>query len=268
MARQKFEEASKQFTAALTAFTGPRNRTPTEQDYTDRTRCDLAEMQLRTGKPKDALATVTPLLTAKGLAQSRHRALGLYYHGFASFVLGDFISAGRSLLSKLEPFSDPVYGTHTRYLLARIHHQDNERQEAAAKYQQVIEDQNRLKMAAVESLKQPDNFKNDPEEKARLEALARGVLPDYVARAYALPGRHAVRGWQVCRRSDPVQGLPDVSADGTARSGGSFARGVCKVQLKQFAEVQPTLQPLVDRSPNLLIRHSSGSPRHRSARSI
>ena len=42
------------------------------------------------------------------------------------------------------------------------------------------------KKAAVEALKQPDRFKNDPWEKARLEALVKGPPPDYVARRRVL----------------------------------------------------------------------------------
>src|SRR5262249_38331677 len=138
--------------------------------------------QLRALKTKDAQATAAEFVKDGPLTKSRYRPQGLYFHGFASFLLGDNQAAGRSL-STTGVTADTVFGTHARYILARVHHADNERAEAAADYEGVLADFAKQKQAAAEALKQPDRFKNDPEEKARLEALVNAAPPDHVARA-------------------------------------------------------------------------------------
>ena len=123
-------------------------------------------MQLRLLRPKEARDAVVPLIENKIHAKSRYHGLALYYHGFASFQLKDDLAAGKSL-SRLEPFTDPVFGGHARYLLARIYHNDpvnNQRQEAMQQYQGVIDDFAKQKQIAGEMLKQGDRFKNDPDE--------------------------------------------------------------------------------------------------------
>src|SRR5262249_15296403 len=120
-------------------------------------------------------------------AKSRYRNLGIYYYGFAGFLLKDYLAAGRSL-NRPAVLSDPVFGTHARYLLARVHHISDEHAEAAIAYEAVLTDYGKEKQAAVEALKQPEKFKNDPDEKARLEALVRDPPPDHVARAAFFSG--------------------------------------------------------------------------------
>src|SRR5262249_12357672 len=64
-ARQRFEEAGRQYSAALAAFTArakerepdAKGKAPVELEWAARARCDLAEMQLRTDKAKEAQAT-------------------------------------------------------------------------------------------------------------------------------------------------------------------------------------------------------------------
>src|SRR5262249_22252008 len=155
---------------------------PVELEWAARARCDLAEMQLRTLKTKDAQATAAPFVKDAVLLKSRYRPQGLYYHGFASLLLGEHQNAGKSL-SITGVTADPVFGTHARYLLARVHHAENERAEAAADYDAVIAEFAKQKQEAPVLLRQPEKFKNDPEEKARLEALANGPPPDHVARS-------------------------------------------------------------------------------------
>src|SRR5438552_3606553 len=92
--------------------------------------CGAAAELLRAGKAKEARALLTPLVKDLRLAGSRSQGLALYYHGFASFLLPDYLAAGRSL-SRLAPFAEPTYGSHARYLLARVHHREDERAEAA-----------------------------------------------------------------------------------------------------------------------------------------
>jgi hypothetical protein len=113
-AKQRFEEAAKQFAAAADAFTErlkppapDAKEIPVDLEWAARARCDLAEMHLRLLKPKDALAAVQPVLEDKALAKSRYHHLALYFNGFANFLLNDYNAAGRSL-TRLAPYTDPV----------------------------------------------------------------------------------------------------------------------------------------------------------------
>src|SRR5262249_31553596 len=126
-AKQLFTDAGKQFAAARQAFVAgvkepppDAKELPQELESAARARCDEAEMQLRTLQPKAARDLTAPFLKDPLLSKSRARNLGLYYHGVANFRLQDDLAAGRSL-NMLTPFNDPVFGTHARYLLARIH---------------------------------------------------------------------------------------------------------------------------------------------------
>src|SRR5262249_7233168 len=139
-------------------------------------------MQLRTGKAKEARDTAAPFVEDRLLARSRYRTLGLYGHGYACFLLNDLPAAGRSL-GLLAPFADPVFGPHAGYLRARRQHLEGERRQARRGYEGVLAGYAAQKAAAAEALKQPERFKNDPEEKARLEELARGSPPEHVSRA-------------------------------------------------------------------------------------
>ncbi len=191
-ARGRFDDAAKQFLAAQAAFAArvkppdaDAKDLPIDLEWAARARCDLAEMRLRLLDPKGARDAVESVVSDKLLAKSRYHGLALYYHGFACFQLHDDAAAGRSL-TQLAPFTDPVYGGHARYLLARIYHNDatnNQRAEAMQQYQGVIDDYAAQKKEAAETLKQPDRFKNDPDEKARLEAIVNGAPPDHVARS-------------------------------------------------------------------------------------
>ncbi len=256
-AKQRFEDAAKQFAAAAETFNERvkpvaegAKELPPDLEWATRARCDLAEMQLRLLKGKEALAAVQPVLENKLLAKSRYNHLALYYNGFANFLLKDHDAAGRSL-TQLAPYTDPVFGTHARYLVARIHHLEGERPEAVVDYEGVIEEYTKSKGAAAESLKQPDKFKNDPEEKARLEALVKEPPPDHVARATFYLGvmqyEDGKFGEAVTRLDAFHKQFPNspLAAEATLRE------GFCQVQLKQYAEAQKTLQPLVDKEPRL-----------------
>jgi cellulose synthase operon protein C len=256
-AQPLFEEASKHFAAAAEDFTSripktekPAKETSIEQEWAVRARCDHAEMLLRLHKAKEARAIVEPMLQNPQLSKSRYHGLALYYHGFACFLVKDHLAAGRSL-NLLTPFTDPVFGTHARYLLARVHHAAGERQEARSHYEGVLADHEKQKQAAAEALKQPDRFKNDPQEKARLEQLVHGPMPDHATRATFFLGMmqyedgkfaEAVAHLSAFRQQAPLSPL---SAEAQLHV------GFCQVQLRQFAEAQKTLQPLADKDPRL-----------------
>src|SRR5205807_1955618 len=88
-ARNYFDEAGKHFAAALAVFTA-KAAPPADAEWAARARRDLAEMQVRAGKAKEARATAAPFADDKALAKSRYHGLGLYYHGYSCFLLKDY----------------------------------------------------------------------------------------------------------------------------------------------------------------------------------
>jgi TolA-binding protein len=256
-AQQRFEEAAKQFAAAAALFmarvkTPPAEdrELPSELEWAARSLCDLAEMQLRTQKAQAAQATAAGLLKDTVLARSRYRPLALYYHGFASYLLRDYQEAGKSL-NRLTPFSDPVYGTHARYLLARVLQVQDERQEAAVHYEAVGAEHNKQKLAAIELLKQPDRFKTDPAEKARLEALVKGPLPDHVARSIFNLGVLQYEDGKYGEAATRLTAFSQQFPQSPLATEAQLRVGFCQVQQKQFADALKTLPPLADKEPRL-----------------
>ncbi len=259
-ARQRFEEAAKQFDDAALAFAErakdkkePAKGLLVEQEWFARSRCDRAEMLLRLRKAKEARAAVEPVVADKKLAASRYRGLALYYHGFGAFLMSDHMAAGRSL-GQLAPFRDPVFGTHARYLLARIHHLDtrlDEREEARTHYQGVLKDHEAFKKAAVESLRQPHLFKNDPEEKARLERLAKGAVPDHVARATFFLGVLQYEDGRFGEAHQHFKTFAEKYPSSSLVPEARLRQGFCSVKLQQFDAALKMLQPLADK--NLLL---------------
>ncbi|HEV3116524.1 MAG TPA: tetratricopeptide repeat protein, partial [Gemmataceae bacterium] len=256
-ARHRFEQAAKQFETAVAAFTAKSKEPaadaktlPIDQEWIARARCDLAEMQLRAGKAKEAQAAAEPLVRDAPWHKSRYHNLALYYHGFAGFLLKDYLQAGRSL-NRLTPFSDPVFGTHAHYLMARIHHLSDERKEAADAYEAVIADHATQKQAAAEALKRPENFKNDPEEKTRLETLSRDPPADHVARATLYLGLMLYEDGKFADALARLEGFTKQWPKSPLVADAQLREGFCRVQLKQFPEALRVLQPLADKEPRL-----------------
>ncbi|HJT78055.1 MAG TPA: tetratricopeptide repeat protein [Gemmataceae bacterium] len=255
-ASQRFAEAVPQFAAAAAAFQarakqpGPDARElPIDLEWAARARCDEAEMLLRTLKFKEAQTTAAPFLEAP-LTKSRYHGLGLYYHGFASFMLGDHMAAGRSL-NQLAPFSDPVYGTHARYLVARVHQQVGERAEASRDYQGLLADYAKQKQDAPQALQHPEKFRNDPEEKARLEALVKGPPPEYVARATFYLGTLLYEDGRFADALTHFTNFVQQHPADPLHADAQLRQGFCQVQLKQYGEALKTLQPVADKEPRL-----------------
>jgi cellulose synthase operon protein C len=256
-AKQRFEEAAQQYAGAVPVFTAKvkepaadAKELPVEWEWAARARCDLAEMQLRTQKVKEAQATAKPFVKDGVLVKSRYRGLGLYYHGSACFLQKDYLAAGRSL-NLLTPFNDPIFGTHARYLVARVHHIQEERAEAAADYDAVAADYAKQKAAAVEALKQPDKLKNDPDEKARLEALVKDPPPDHVARSLFYLGTMQYEDGKFTDAATKLGEFIKQFPNSPLAAEAQLRQGFCQVQLKAFPDAQKTLQPLVDKYPNL-----------------
>jgi TolA-binding protein len=255
VARQRFEEAAKQFADAAGVFTERSKDAkatkglPIDLEWAARSRCDQAEMLLRLHKAKEARTAVEFFTTDKKWQDSRYHALGMYSHGFACFLMGDMFVAGKSL-SRNSVLTDEVFGTHARYLLGRVHHlntKQNEREEARIQYQAVLTDHEAAKKAAQAKLGQP----TDPERRARLERLVRGPEPDHVARAMFFLG---VLQYEDSRFAEALEHFktfvtkfPKASLVAEAH----LRQGFCEVQLKQHDAALRTLQPLADKDPLL-----------------
>ena len=256
-ANQRFDDASKHYAAAVQAFTD-RARKPAENvkelpldlEWAARARCDQAEMYLRLSKAREGQAAVAPFLADGQLVKSRYRRLALYYHGFGSFLLTDYLAAGKSL-NQLAPFTDPAFGTHARYLLARILQAGGERAEAAGHYEGLLAQHARQIKEAQEALRNPQAFQNNPAEKARLTSLATAPPPDHVARATLYLGVLQYEGGHfaeaLTRFADFQKQFPTSSLLPEAQ----LRAGFCQVQLKQFADAVKTLQPIADKQPIL-----------------
>jgi len=256
-AKQKFALAEPQFAAAATAFAARIATPPAPPAIVDlasdlawlaRSRCSHAEMLLHQGKFADARKAVEPVLTDPALAKSRDRKLALYQTAYASFALGEYLPAGKALAT-LAPFDDPVFGVHARYLLARTHHLLEERPEALVLYDATLAGYEQQKKDAQTALQNPAVFKDNPEEKTRLENLLKNPPPDYVARGAFYRG---ILLYELNKFADSqatfatfAQKYPDPSLVKDVQ----LRLGMTQVQLRQYADAIRTLQPLADHPP-------------------
>ncbi len=249
-AAQQFTPAAQRFGEAVTALLArakntpppPANELPVDFEWANRARCDQAEMLIRLEKLKEASDLLTPLLADATLAKSKYRPTMLYFHGHASFLLKDYLAAGRSL-SQLAPFADPVFGVHTQYLLARVHHVAEERDEATALYDAVVKGYDKQKADAQKSLQNQAAFASQAEEKARLEALIKSP-PDYVSRASFYWG---VLLFEQKKTGDALTRFTEFAAkypQSPLLPEAQLRAGMCQAELRQFAPAIALLQPL------------------------
>jgi TolA-binding protein len=256
-AQQHFEEAARQFAAATQAFAArvkdsksDAKQLPPDLEWSTLAKCDQAEMLIRLLKAKEAQALTSSFVKDPVWVKSRYRNLGLFYHGYSSFLLKDYLAAGRSL-NMLTPFSDSSFGSHARFLLARVHHLSEELNEATRHYEGVLTDYETSKKTAAEALKQPDQFKNNPREKTRLESLVRDPPPDHVAQADFFLG---VLQYKAGRFADAIShfaAFPARYPRSSLLMEAQLRLGFCQVQLRQFGGAVKTLQPLADKEPRL-----------------
>lgn len=255
-AQTRFTEAIPVFASALSTLTtkaeklADGEKLTLEAEWVARTRCDLAEVQLRAGKLKEAQATALPFVGDPVWTKSQYRDLGRYYHGYSSVLLKDHV-AGQKTLSLLAPFSDPAFGNHARYLLARTHHVGDDRAEAAAHYEGAIADYAKARADAIELLKQPQKFKNDPVIRARLETLVKTPTPDHVGRASLYLGVLLYEGGKFSEAKTRLTEFVKLVPPGTLRTEAEIRIGYCQVQMKEYAEAIKTLTPLVEREARL-----------------
>ncbi len=236
-AASKFAEALKLLSQSREAFEKSNNA-----EWATRVRCDIAEMQLRLNKPQDARTAVEPLVKDPQYATSKYRPLGLYYHGTAAFLMNDLATAAKSL-GLLTPYDQP-FGPHARYLRGRIHMADGENAEAALCFDAVVTDYAKQKAAAMEALKQPNNFKNNPWEKTRLEALAQGPVPDYVAGSVFYAASLNYEAGQFAEALSKFERFLKDYATSPLKDDALLRLGFCQVQMRQWDAAIKTLQPL------------------------
>src|SRR5262249_17806069 len=255
-AAQQFAQAEQQFAAAATVFTTRIKATdakepPIELQWAARARCDQAEMQLRGSKAKEARETTAGFADEKStLARSKFRPQGLYYHGFACFLLKDHLQAGR-WLNREDVCNDPVFGTHARYLVGRIHQANSELAEAALQYEKALAEYAKGKHQAREAIKQPDRFKNDPDELIRLTAVANGPTPDHINRATFYLAELLYEGGRFADALTQFAAFIKESPQSPLAADAILRQGFCQVQLKQFGEAVKTLEPLAGKEPRL-----------------
>jgi len=250
----RFNDALGRFTAAGKLFGDklPKDavgKVSVELDWVARARIDQTEMELRLGKLKEALKTAEPFVKEAMYQKSKYYQQGLYYHGYAAFLQGDYLIAARSI-DLCQPFADPVWGTHARYLKGRLHQISGDKAEANLAYEAVLADHQTQKKAATEALKRPETFRNDPPEKLRLETLVK-VAPDHVAAASFYS---AALLYEAGRFAEAMAKYSEYAKEypGSALIPEAALRiGFCQVSLKMFPEAAATLAPLMDKQPRL-----------------
>jgi len=254
-AKQNFTQAAAQFAEATTAL-AERTKPPTDVqelpadfEWVARARCDLAEMQLRTGNPKLAQETASIFVKDPVWGRSRYRDLGRYHYGFASVLLKDYPAAEKTL-TMLAPFRDPAFGTHARYLLARTFHETGEHAEAALNYQGVLDD-HALRSKEAVGLLQSGKYNNDPEEKQRIERLAKGIAPEHVLRASLYNG---VLLYEASRFGEAMSRFVEFAKqvpESPLRNEAELRIGFCQVQMKDYPAALKTLAALTTKDPRL-----------------
>jgi len=255
-AKQRFQEAAKQFAAAAQAWSeraknaSDKEMSP-EYEWVVRARCNQAEMLLECEQAREAQGVIAPLVKDPRVAKSKLARPVLYLDGWSRFLLKDYHGAGRSL-SPLVPFGDAGFGTHARYLLGRIHHLEDERAEAVVQYEGLLNDYEAHRKNATEAVRRGgDMRRQDPKQWNRLQALVRGPAPEHVSCAlFYLGVLHAESG----RFGDALPRFV-AFAKNSPRSPlmpeCTLRMGICYVQQKQFPEAARTLQPLLTQQPQL-----------------
>lgn len=238
-AEQRFAEAHKWYAAARDWYAGQK-----KDDDAGRARCDQAEMELRLGKVKEARGTCEPFTKDPAFAKNKNRSLGLYVHGLACFLDRDYVAAGRSL--NQADSKDPAFGPHARYLIGRVLHLDGQTPEAAVYYDGVLAEFDRQRKEAVELLKNPDRFKNNPAEKTRLERLATGPVPEYVSGAAFHAACINYEAGKFAEALGKFQAFAKDNAASVLAPDAQLRIGFCLVQLKNNDEAAKALTPLTD----------------------
>jgi TolA-binding protein len=242
-AAKRFDEAARLYGAA--AKDGGSGELPSPLESHVLARCGQAEALLAAGRAAEAAAALAPLLREPWIARSRHRINAFYVAGCASYAADDPVAAGRALL-RLAPYDAPFMGAHARYLLARIHHAAGEVTEAADHYEAVPALFDQHLQAAKQALQaNAPPVKDNPLERARLEAAANGPVPDWVDDAL-FHGAAVLYGQ---KKFDQAQirfaRLPQRNAKHPRAAEAQLFAAVCHVQLGRHNDAVGALQPLL-----------------------
>ncbi len=100
-------------------------------------------------------------------------------------------------------------------------------------------------------LGRPDQFKNDPEEKTRLEALVRGPNPDHVNRAALYLGVLLYESGKFADAQVRFAEFAKANPNTPLGTDALLRVGFCQVQMKQFTEAINTLRPLSEKDARL-----------------
>ncbi|MDB5344945.1 MAG: hypothetical protein JWP89_3322 [Schlesneria sp.] len=250
-ANQQFTPGAQRFGEASAAFLARTKITPapaaelvlSDTEWSNRAVCDQIELLLRLEKLKEANDLLNPALASESTQKSKYRPTLLYLHGHVSYLLKDYVAAGRSL-AQLVPFTDPVFGVHAQYLLARVHHVADERDEAVTLYDAVIKGYDKQKAASLQALQNQAAFQNQPEEKTRLEVLIKSP-PEYVSRASFYWGillfEQKKTADSLARFASFAQQYPQSPLVPEAQ----LRAGMCQMESRLFPQAVQTLQPLV-----------------------
>lgn len=237
-AAEHFAEAAREFASRV------RQNAADESlpEWSLRATLDHADALLRTQEKPGAKAAHEALTRVMQEGAARKSPLyprALYLYGHAAFVLQDYVAAGRAL-AQLAPFSDPDFGLHARYLLARAHHLSGERPEAMAQYQAVQQAMEPARQRAAEALRDPALSR---ERRKHLERFVNG-RPEFLDRAtlyvgvlLAQAGKNAEAQEVLVKliRSNPAEGM---------RHEAQLWQGVCQLQALNYNEAANLFEPL------------------------
>ena len=249
-AKPKFDAALKSFEQSLNllkplAKDASAKDLPEAWEWVARARADIAEMQLRLGKAKEALASAEPFLKDPVLVRSKYKDVGRYSYGYAAFLLGDMATAQKTL-TMLAPFADPEWGTHARYLLARTHHLAGERAEASFNYEGLLADHKKQIDAARELVKDRNRLDADPVLRRQVDALLQRTPPDHIARATFYLAVLLYEGGKYGEAKARFQEFVKNFSLSPLKLEAELRVGYCQVQAKEFADAIKTLTPLTN----------------------
>jgi TolA-binding protein len=215
------------------------------QDDAFKAPCEQAAANLAASKNKEVVAALEPMLKDAALAKSPNKGRLCYYLGCAAFAIENDVVAGRALC-RLAPFEVSLYAPHARYLLGRLHHRAGEYSEASAHYDAVPVVYDRQVAAAKQTLANPNALKDQPAERARLDAFVKAPTPDFVTETYFHAG---VVHYELKAFAEAIPKFTLFTQKDKRPLWLEEARlrlGMCHARLGQNADALKTLQPLQD----------------------
>lgn len=249
--KQKLEAAQAALTQALSRLTEQQKNTavpadgplPEAVEWMARARCDLAWVEWRRGLALEAKNLTLPFLDDAVMKRSSVGDRGRFIHALALVALNDNLKAARSL-AMLAPFASTDVGLSARFQLARLHHLSQERPEASALYEAVIANYDAQFLAARQVIADGNALKNQPRERARLEALVRGPVPEMVEQSHYQLASIALERSEHSAAADRFKQFIERFPKSSLTPVAQLRLGQCMLAMKQYAAAIPILQPL------------------------